>query len=94
MSDDLPFGNDVVAAILHHMNDDHPDDSVVIVRAHGATEADAAIMTGFDSVAGRWTVTEASGDRELVILWPVPIVDRASVRAAIVTLFTAAGGSH
>ena len=33
-----PFGPDVVEAIKHHMNEDHADDSLPIVRALGGQQ--------------------------------------------------------
>ncbi|MGO1919788.1 MAG: DUF2470 domain-containing protein, partial [Microbacterium sp.] len=36
------FDSDVVAAILHHMNDDHVDDNLLIARAF-ATASDLPI---------------------------------------------------
>jgi len=46
----LPFGDDVVEAVLVHMRDDHASDGVVIVRRHGAPGATAALMLGFDAL--------------------------------------------
>ena len=48
MTDD-PFPPDVVAQIARHMNDDHAEDNVLIVRALGGiSAATAARMSGLD----------------------------------------------
>jgi putative heme iron utilization protein len=45
-----PFPPDVVAQIARHMNDDHADDNVLIVRGlGGAQTATAARMSGMDA---------------------------------------------
>jgi putative heme iron utilization protein len=47
-----PFGAEAVAQIARHMNDDHADDNVLIVRALGGQpEATAARMSGMDADA-------------------------------------------
>ena len=84
----LPFGDDVVEAVLAHMRDDHASDGVVIVRRHGAPGATAALMLGFDALETTWSVTDADGvEGVLTVPWPAPITDRASVRRQVVELF-------
>jgi hypothetical protein len=84
------FPPDVVDAVLRHMNADHGDDSLAIVRANGAPGATSATMIHFDGEAGRWIATEPDADRELVIRWSEPITERAEIRREIVRLHTAA----
>lgn len=81
---------DVVAAILEHMNDDHNNDNVVIVRANGAPGAETAEMTGFDQNAGYWTALSPAGSQAISVPWPQPLTDRASVRLGIVAVYDAA----
>ncbi|MEA9984014.1 MULTISPECIES: DUF2470 domain-containing protein [Subtercola] len=80
------FEADVVAAILAHMNNDHPEDNLVIVRAFGAPDAERATMVDLDTVGGTWAVSAgtdagagsdagtdhgAGGESaQLGILWP------------------------
>lgn len=46
----MTFDADVVAQIARHMNDDHADDNVLIVRGlAGITTATAARMSGLDA---------------------------------------------
>lgn len=75
----------VVAAVLRHMNDDHADDSLRIVRAHGSPDATAATMTGYDADAGHWQVEP--GAAAVQVPWPGgPVVERADVRREVVAL--------
>lgn len=88
------FPDDVVQAVLRHMNDDHRDDSLVIVRANGAPAATQATMTDLDTAAGTWRVVEPDGERDLVVAWLGPVVERADLRREVVALYTAAGGTE
>ena len=85
------FDADVVTAVLTHMNDDHPDDSLRIVRAFGRPQATAAEMVGLDEHGGIWwveVVDEGGGDgSELRVAWPGgPIGERAEIRREVVAL--------
>ncbi len=89
------FDPSVVEAVLAHMNHDHPDDSLRIVRAFGRPTATAAEMVGLDEHGGVWwveVVDEAGGDgSELRVPWPGgPITDRAEIRREVVALHEAA----
>jgi hypothetical protein len=84
------FPQDVVEAVLSHMNADHVDDSIAIVHANGAPNATSASMTGIDGEAGTWSVTEQGSDRVLRVPWTAPITERAEIRREIVRLHTAA----
>lgn len=86
----LPFGDDVVEAVLRHMRDDHSADGVQILRRNGVPEAAEAIMTGFDALDTFWQVTDVGGsERAVVIPWPSRVTDRPSVRRLVVELFEA-----
>ncbi|MCH1881642.1 DUF2470 domain-containing protein [Agrococcus sp. ARC_14] len=84
------FTDDVIAAVVAHMNGDHVDDQLAIVRAHGRpTAASATLVTiGADGLA--FDVQEAGGDRavaeRVTVPWPVPIEERADIRRAVVLL--------
>ncbi|WP_246142828.1 DUF2470 domain-containing protein [Nocardioides rubriscoriae] len=85
------FDDEVVGAVLAHMNDDHRADSPHIVRAFGRPQARDAEMVGLDEHGGVWwvdTVDEAGGDgSELRVPWPDgPVSDRAALRRAVVAL--------
>ena len=51
------FPQTIVDAVLAHMNGDHPDDNVLIVRAFLEPAAEAATMIGLDGSGGEWTWT-------------------------------------
>ncbi len=87
------FSADVVDAVLRHMNDDHGADSLAIVRAHGAPGALWAAMTDLDREAGVWRVGFASGEVELRIPWPIPVLERPDLRRAVVELHRRAVGA-
>jgi len=86
------FAEDVVAAILHHMNDDHTDDNALIVRAFARPDAVDAEMTGFDGDGGEWSARLADGTVVPVrIAWPGgSIHERPAVRREVVALYDAA----
>lgn len=93
-----PFSPDVIAAVLHHMNDDHRDDSVLIGRAFGGDDVSVSVMTGFDADGGTWQISRSSETdgaattpEDLQVPWPSgSISERAEVRREIVALYDAA----
>ncbi|KQR19232.1 hypothetical protein ASF79_16405 [Agreia sp. Leaf335] len=85
------FSPDVVTAILNHMNGDHTDDNLLIVRAFANPAATAAVMTGFDGSVATWDATAAGTTSEVRIAWPAgPITERGEVRREVVALYDAA----
>jgi hypothetical protein len=84
------FSDDVVAAVLHHMNDDHTDDSLLIVRAFANPNATTATMTTLDHFGGTW-VYEADGEQfEASVPWSKEISERPEIRREVVVLYNAA----
>lgn len=81
------FPAEVVEAVLHHMNDDHTDDSLVIVRAFADPAAAVATMTGLDSAGGTWDVEVDGSTRVVTIPWTEPAVERADLRREVVRLY-------
>lgn len=82
------FASDAVAAILAHMNGDHADDNLTIVRAFGASAATAARMTGLDGEAGLWEATVDAAPVPVRVPWPQgPIAERPAVRRAVVDVY-------
>ncbi|KAB1662513.1 DUF2470 domain-containing protein [Pseudoclavibacter chungangensis] len=80
------FPASVVDAVLAHMNDDHADDNLLIVRASGAFDATAARMTALDGTGGTWLATTPAGERELTVPWSAPISERPEIRREVVAL--------
>jgi hypothetical protein len=87
----VTFSPQVVEAVLAHMNGDHTDDSLLIVRAFARPDALAATMSGLDEGAGVWTATTADGTEEVRVPWPAGrIGERAEIRREVVALYDAA----
>ncbi|MBM9458728.1 DUF2470 domain-containing protein [Nocardioides sp. zg-536] len=86
------FDPAVVEAVMAHMNGDHLEDNLLIVRANGAPEATAASMSGADGEAGTWTVMGPEGPLgERRVPWPGgPITERGEIRREVVALYDAA----
>ena len=84
------FSPEVVGAILHHMNDDHTDDSLTIVRAFADPAAEAATMTGVDAEGGTWDVVVDGRTRSHAVPWLGQVVERADIRREVVHLHDAA----
>lgn len=86
-----PFDDEARQAILRHMNGDHGQDNLVIVRANGAATAVAATMTEIDAIAGVWIAQLDDGAEEQVVVpWTTPLTDRRSARVQIVEVHAAA----
>ena len=81
------FDTAITGAVLHHMNDDHPEDSLLIARAFGHTDATEATMTAFDTEGVTWLYTLEGSEIELTLRWTAPISERAEIRREIVVLY-------
>jgi hypothetical protein len=83
------FDDTAVAGVLGHMNTDHADDNLLIVRAFGATDATSSVMAGFDGDGGDWATTTRSGESACVrVAWlGGAISERREVRREIVALY-------
>lgn len=81
------FSPDVVAAVLHHMNDDHRDDNLLIARAFGDPSATAATMTTLDHLGGTWEYSVGDETRDLTVAWSGEIAERPEIRREIVVLY-------
>jgi hypothetical protein len=81
------FPDDIVAAVLHHMNDDHPDDCLLIARAFGHPDATASTMSTLDGHGGTWVYTVNDEQRDVVVPWTAEISERAEIRREIVVLY-------
>ena len=86
----VSFPAETVAAVLHHMNDDHRDDNVTIVRGHVEPDAVTATMTGFDGTSGTWSYTVGDELLTATIPWGITITERHEIRREIVELYDVA----
>lgn len=81
------FDDAVVSGVIGHMNGDHTDDSLDIVRAHGYPGATEASMTDLDTVAGVWRALVDGEEVSVRIEWPgAPLSERPQLRTAVVVL--------
>lgn len=86
------FDAAIVTAVLHHMNDDHAADNVLIARAFGQRDATTARMTHVDGLTGHWIYgvgddDAATVEHPLSVAWSQPISERAEIRREIVALY-------
>ncbi|WP_166869647.1 DUF2470 domain-containing protein [Salinibacterium sp. ZJ70] len=81
------FPPEVVAGVLHHMNDDHTADNILFVRAFAGVDPETATMTGFDGLGGDWVYTVDGVEHELRIPWSTEISERPEVRREVVVLY-------
>ncbi len=87
-TDAFTFDPSIVAAVLHHMNDDHADDNLLIARAFGERGATTARMVGVDGDAGHWMYSvDDESETDLRVVWSGPITERAEIRREIVALY-------
>ena len=90
----MTFAPEIVAAVLHHMNGNHPDDNLLIARAFGPDEvagASAATMTSLDESSGVWSTTVEGVEHTVRVPWPNgPISERPEIRREVVALYDAA----
>lgn len=85
------FPQDVVDRVVAHMNGDHAEEALVIVRAHGAAEASGAALAAFDSHNTIWEVLGPEGPvGQLHVPWPSgAVTEERQVRGEIVSLYRA-----
>ncbi|MGE3192164.1 MAG: DUF2470 domain-containing protein [Microbacteriaceae bacterium] len=87
----MSFSPDIVDAVLAHMNEDHRDDNVLIVRAFAARDVDSARMSDLDHRGGTWRYTCEGEEHELHVPWSSgEITERPEIRREIVVLYDAA----
>lgn len=85
------FPDHVVAAVVGHMNDDHADDTAVIVRAFGGLpRVDAAEVTGVDTTGLEVAARIGQETRAVRVPFASPVTDRLGLREEITRLYHAA----
>lgn len=83
-----PFAPEVQQAVVAHMNGDHVDDNLLIVRSLGdRPDATAAVMTGYDEHGAGFDATVAGGTVPVVVPWSAPITDRGAIRVEVVRMY-------
>jgi putative heme iron utilization protein len=83
-----PFPPEVVEQIARHMNGDHAEDSVLIVRALGGMPAaTAARMSGMDCDAMEFAAVVDGIEVPVRIPFSERLVDRRQVRSEAVRMY-------
>lgn len=89
MSDSTnPFSQDVVDAVRDHMNLDHQDDALLIVKALGdRPHAIAATMSGMDGSAIEFDATVDGSQETVRVPWSEPLTERGQVRIEVTRMY-------
>ena len=83
-----PFTPDVIAHIARHMNDDHADDNVLIVRGlGGASEATAARVSGMDADGMDFAASIGGVEVPIRVPFRERLTERRQVRAEAVRMY-------
>lgn len=83
-----PFPPEVVEQIARHMNDDHADDNVLIVRALGGVPtATAARMSGLDAGAMEFKAVVDGIEVPVRVPFSERLTERRQVRAEAVRMY-------
>ncbi len=82
------FPPEVVSAVCAHMNDDHPDDCLLIVSGLGGiTGATSARMSSIDTVAAHFEASGPDGSTSVTVPFPEPVTERPQLRVEIVRMY-------
>ncbi len=85
------FPDHVVAAVVRHMNDDHADDTAVIVRAFGGLlRVDTAEVTDVDTTGLTIAAQRGEETRTVRVAFAEPVTDRLGLREEVTRLYHAA----
>lgn len=80
-----PFTPQAVEAIKRHMNDDHADDALIIVRGLAdRPEASTALTSDVDAEGIEFTI---DGGERVRVPWGRTLTERAEARQAVVDLY-------
>lgn len=80
--------DDIVDAVVAHMNGDHADDNVVICRGVGGrADVESATMTGLDEHSIEFLADTPNGPTTVRIPFDEPLRDRPQIREAVARMF-------
>jgi len=90
-----PFAPDVVAAVLRHMNEDHAEDSLQIVRTLGGQPAATSVRLADISPIGATFVgtTAAGAPYEVLMAWSAEVTERPQFRHEFARMYHEAAAS-
>ena len=87
-TDDDPFSPQVEAAVVAHMNGDHTEDNLLIVRSLGGlAEATEARMTAISPDGAVFEGVVDGAPQEVVVPWAVPVTERSTIRVEVVRMY-------
>lgn len=100
-----PFADDVIRAVMRHMNNQHARDCVLICRGLGGRpEASAAEMSGMDGDGIDFVATVGDEAVAVRVPWSHRLTERAEVRVEVTRMYEQAcallglparsGGAH
>ena len=85
------FAPEVVAAVCAHMNDDHPDDCLLIVRGlGGVTDATSARMSSIDDCSAHFEAVTPDGVSPVSVEFPMQVTQRPQLRVEVVRMYNEA----
>ncbi|WP_166345272.1 DUF2470 domain-containing protein [Phytoactinopolyspora limicola] len=92
---DNPFTPDVISAVAEHMNDDHDEDSLLIVQALGGVpDADEAAVAYLDGEGVDFTAMVGGTERTVRVPWSRRLTERPQIREEFVRLYREASTAH
>ncbi len=82
------FSPEVVAAVARHMNTDHPEDSLLIVRALGGQpSATEARVVGVNDSGVVFSAVVGGEAAEAQVPWASTPAERAQIRTEVVQMY-------
>lgn len=83
-----PFTPDVVAEIVRHMNEDHEDDTLLMVRVLcDQPDAMSAVMTSVDADGADFVANVGGTEIPVRLDWGKRLTERKQVRQEVVRLY-------
>lgn len=83
-----PFNQQVIDAVTGHMNEDHPEDNLLIVKALGhQPAATAAVMTTMDGDAAEFEAQVDGASQVVRVPWSKPLSERGEVRVEVTRMY-------
>lgn len=82
------FSADIVAAVTAHMNDDHTEDSLLIVQTLGGIpDASEAVVDDLDDTGVNFSVIIGTEVRTVRLPWERTLQERAEIRQEFVRMY-------
>lgn len=83
-----PFAQNVIDAVVDHMNEDHPEDALLIVRALGAVpDATAASTKGLDGSGIDFEAVVDGSTRTVRVPWSEELNERPQIRVEVTRMY-------